>query len=768
MTRCRAGTARWWRAAVLGVCGVLALPMVARAQTGECEAADDREIRSLTFEGNRAFTSRDLALRIATTPSDVWRSTFRVFGTRHCLDSDVLRLDVGRLRAFYRRHGYYAAMVDTAVAAVDHDGVRVRFLIREGEPILIDTLRIAGLDSLTAPIASTGNLAIRQGGVFDITALQAAIDSIKSRLRNHGYPRADVAASYSPDSITRRAVVGLTVIPDARARIGSIHIVDEPLPGQTARIGEETVLHLLPVRTGDLYSAQDLSDAQRTLYQSALFRKVSIRLAPDSLQPAGDTIVALEVQLAEDHMRQIDTELGWAELDCFKDRTHYVDKNFLGGARRLDLTAQVSKVGYARPTRLADGGLCARKIQDDSLFSKRLNYYTGATVRFPTLFGLRTSPSMSIYSERRSEYKAYSRLTKVGGEASLTREIAQDLPLRVAYSLEYGFTEAQAALICAIFRECTTVGQQFFTRDRRLAVLSAHVDRLRLDNPLDPRAGTSMRFDVRGSTKELWSSPDLQFVKGFADVGWYHGLTSGSTLALRARAGTVLGRSLSLTEGTGFIPPEERLYAGGATSVRGFQQNELGDVIYLLRDEPRMTQGNADTVFYEVRPDAADILATIPVGGTSLVVLNVELRFRSPIYPELVQITAFADGGDVWQRGLNPESHKGSMLYLNALKWTPGIGMRIFSPVGPIQVNVGYNPFSKAAGALYYIGPANKDTGFSPLYCVSPGNNIPAPIGASNEHEQLSDRACPSTFTPGQKNTFFSHLKLSFSIGPDF
>ena len=64
MTGCRAGTARWWRAAVLGVCGVLALPKVARAQAGECESADDREIRSLTFEGNRAFTSRDLALRI--------------------------------------------------------------------------------------------------------------------------------------------------------------------------------------------------------------------------------------------------------------------------------------------------------------------------------------------------------------------------------------------------------------------------------------------------------------------------------------------------------------------------------------------------------------------------------------------------------------------------------------------------------------------------------------------------------------------------------
>ena len=47
-------------------------------------------------------------------------------------------------------------------------------------------------------------------------------------------------------------------------------------------------------------------------------------------------------------MRQVDTEVGWAVLDCFKGRALLVDKNFLGEARRLELTAQVSKIGYGR------------------------------------------------------------------------------------------------------------------------------------------------------------------------------------------------------------------------------------------------------------------------------------------------------------------------------------------------------------------------------------------------------------------------------------
>lgn len=767
MTARGPGGPRRWRAAALGALLAIAAP-AAGAQNTACESGDDREVRSLGFEGNRAFTSRDLALRVATTPSNFWRRTVRVFGTRHCLNSDELRLDVGRLRAFYRRHGYYDATVDTAVAAQQDGAVRVKFLIREGDPILIERLRIAGLDSITAPIARPENLEIREGGVFDVTLLEAAIDSIKSRLRNNGYPRADVAASFDPNTTTHRAVVGLTVIPEARASIGPIRVTNEGVPGQAPRLGEGTLLKLIPLHTGDRYSARDLIDAQRTLYQSALFRRVDIRMTPDSLQPKGDTLVAIDVSLSEEFMRQIDTEAGWAELDCFKDRTHYVDKNFLGGARRLDLTAQVSKVGYARPTRLANGGLCSWKMSADSAFSSRLNYYAGAGLRFPTLFGLRTTPSVSLYTERRSEYKAYSRLTKVGAEAAMTREVAEGVPLRLGYSLEYGFTEAQPALFCAIFKACTLDRRQYYTRDRPVAVLSANVERVRVDNPFAPRSGTSLRFDVRGARRELGSSPDLQFVKGFGDFSWYRGLTRAVTLAVRARAGTVLGPSLSFSELATFIPPEERLYAGGSTSVRGFEQNELGDVIYLLGGAPNQIAGTADTVYKEVGSDST-LLATIPVGGTSLIVLNLELRFRSPFYSELLQFMAFADAGDVWERGLRPEAHKGSMLYLNALKWTPGVGMRVFTALGPLQVNLGYNPFPRPAGALYYISAPNV-AGVAPLYCVSPGNRIPATptAGPNPVYEQLPNQTCPATFEPKQQSSFRSHLKLSFSIGPDF
>ena len=764
----RGGRARvWWRGALTAALSLLSSTAL-RAQSSECDPGE-REVRSLSFRGNHAYRGSELALRVSTTPSSFARRTFRVFGKRRCLDSDELRLDVGRLRLFYNRHGYYNAAVDTSVVANPDSSVRVTFLIAEGPPVLVDTLRITGLDSVTAPIASTNELDLRPGVVFDRTRLQGAIDSIKARLRDHGFPRADVAASYTVyDTVAHKARVSLEVIPGPHANVGEIRVFNEPLPGAPRRLGDSTVLHLLSVSTGDEYSEHALTDAQRELYQSDLFRHVEVRLAADSVQPKTDSSrVTLDVVLRENFVRQVDTEVGWAVLDCFKARTLLVDKNFLGGARRLELTAQVSKIGHAENTQFAGGNLCSSQMDKDP-FSSRVNYFVSSTFRLPTLFGLRASPAISVYSERRGEYQAFLRTTVVGGEASLTRELRHELPLRLAYSLEYGRTEAQPALLCALFNRCDSESRTLLTgRNRPLAVASAHLDRLRADNSVNPRTGTMLRLDLRGAGREIGSDKDLQFIKGLADGSYYRPVSPGVTFAARLRVGSVLGRSFSFGDTVGFIPPEERLYAGGAASVRGFQQNELGDLIYIADDTAKRIAGTGDTVYFELSSD--QFRRVVPVGGNSLIVANIELRFRSIIYPELIQYTAFLDGGSVWQRGRNLGSATPSVknLFLKGLRWTPGAGIRVFTPVGPFQANVGYNPYPRPAGAIYFDQAPNAE-GFAPLYCVSPGNRIPAVPAANGVYEQVSGGSCPATYRPPQKNTFFSRLTFTFSIGPDF
>src|SRR6185436_14283748 len=120
---------------------------------------------------------------------------------------------------------------------------------------------------------------------------------------------------------------------------------------------------------------------------------------------------------------------------------------------------------------------------------------------------------------------AFLRNTLVGGEASVTYEPSRNMPLRLAYSLEYGRTEAQPALLCAVFNRCDAESRALITdRDRPLAVASAHLDRIRLDNILSPRNGSALRLDLRASAKEIGSDENFQFVKALSDAAFYRAL----------------------------------------------------------------------------------------------------------------------------------------------------------------------------------------------------------------------------------------------------
>src|SRR5918998_1211680 len=380
---------RWALRSVAGAVAITLLsagasPDALGAQDLACDPGD-REVRWLEFDGNRAFSDRELALKIYTTPSDITRRATRILGRRRCLDSRALRTDVLRLQTFYRTKGYYDARVDTALTVLGSTSVGVTFKIDEGQPVRIDSLVVAGVDSLSRDdrAAVLGAVGLRVGDVFDRERLEAAVRGIRTQLWNRGYPRGDVLRDYRRN--LRSAALQLTLLPGRRARLGAIRVdVDttEALRagdvGHRQQIPRSVVLRIAGLREGELYRERALIAAQRNLYQTNAYRHVDVRIAADSLQPPGDSVIVVEIELREDLMRQVDAQVGWATLDCFRAWLQYTDKNFLRGARRLEVTAQTSKLGYGYPARFARR-LCHGDLQDDP-FSDTLHYFVGATL----------------------------------------------------------------------------------------------------------------------------------------------------------------------------------------------------------------------------------------------------------------------------------------------------------------------------------------------------------------------------------------------------
>ncbi|HKO14685.1 MAG TPA: BamA/TamA family outer membrane protein [Gemmatimonadaceae bacterium] len=742
------------------VVAALLWSLPARAQDVECDPGE-REVRSLSFAGNHAFSDAELALRINTTASSWARRHLRIIGARRCLNSGELLRDVYRLRLFYRNAGYYNAAVDTSVTPLGSDAVKVLFFINEGEPLRIVSFTITGLDSVPDPHGITHDLWTHVGRPFNVMRISADHDSIIARLRNSGYPQADVLMNYTTRDDSLIARVELAAVPGPRAHIGQLDIAVTPAAGRTQEISDRVVKKLLGVGPGDLYSDHDLAQAQRNLYQTGAYRFVQVAPLVDSTRPRTDSVVDLRVALVEDYMRDVNTEVGWATLDCFRTRAQVVDKNFAGGARRLELTGQLSKIGFADP--LASGwtkhNLCLwNTLQQDVDFSRVLNYSANATLRQPTLFGTWATPSFSLYRERRSEYKAYLRNTYVGGELALLKALRENASLRLGYGLEYGSTQAADALLCAVFSRCDEPSRAQITRPLRLAILSATYGLVRTDSPLNPTSGFVLRAESRNSATFLGSDRDVVFAKGVGDLAWYHPLGFGSVFAIRLRGG-VIGSGAE-ENGVTLLPPQERLYAGGASSVRGFQQNELGQLIYVLsvQVDTNDVRQDAKSHYY---PLTVVSDRRVPVGGNSMLVGNVEWRLRDPFLPELLQWTLFTDVGQVWNRGTTLTELGFSPL------WTPGVGVRLFTPIGPVQVNVGYNPYAPV------LGPAFTTLGGSAgLYCVERSGSgwitrvEPGTNGVG--WQPISGQKCNPDYQPALNNKFINKLTLTFSIGPEF
>lgn len=728
----------------------------ASAQDLSCDRGD-REVRVLRFAGNREFSAPLLAAAVLTQPSSFAGLPF--VGERRCLDPVEFARDVQRLITLYRRRGFPDVRVDTVVASRRPGVIDITFTVVEGDPMRVSSFVLRGADSDPEVAQASRDFPVVKGGVFDRGSLEAGRDTLVRRLRNRGWPQAEALLAYTTNVSAHSAEVEVTVVPGVRARLGRIALIRDTVERGSSRVAEASVRRTLGLRSGDWYSAREIIDAQRNLYRTDAFLRVDLQ--PDSTQPPGDSIVNLVVYLADGDRWAARAGMGWATLDCFRMQGSLTDRDFLPVAQRLELTARVSKIGIGAPL---DGApnLCQGQARSDP-YSGTLNYYAAMTARQPVRASQARVPTLTVFSSTLSEFKAFLRRTPIGGALSLTNPLYSSVSSTVSYQLELGRTEAEPAFFCAVFNACDTDSRNFLQRNTRLAALEYSLVRERANDPIRPTGGNSLRFSVRHASTLIGSDRTQQFNRATGDATWYRGIGSGSTVTAHLRGGLVFGGGTSPSLNA-FVPPQERLYAGGPTTVRGFRQNELGPAVYIVSGYREVRESGA--VFY--RADSGSIAdeRVVPTGGNTLVVANVEWQVPSPVIPRLLQLAMFADAGRLWTRGTGGTTRSPADDGPR-VKITPGVGVRIVSPFGAIRVDLGYNPYRLPSGAAYYNAPLQG--GIAPLYCVSPGNTLAIRAASGSDAPPAQDAGnCPSSFRPIRGTTFLGRLNPSIWIGQAF
>ncbi len=737
------------RALLRRTLGVLVLLVAggaeAWAQGDRCTTRRPR-VEGLTIRGNESITAADLRSIIYTERAGRLRRWFGWnVGATACLDSLELSRDERRIAAWYAMRGYPGT---TATARFERTGERtatVAIRVSEQPPVLIDTLRLLGLP---ARLVDQPKL-LRQlrGEPLDDSLLVSVLDSVQQLLRAEGYARArPPTRSVTVDSVARRARVTLEFRPGAQVRVGSIEVDLTANDSERPAIGEADVRSLLRFKPGDVYSSRAVGSSQQLLYSYELYRTVAIDTLPTGA--SSDTIPVV-VRLIEGRHNALRAGAGWGTIDCFRTRVRWVQQNFLARGHRLQLDARLSKLGVGAP---ADGfpSACAPSVRADS-FSARLNYYVGASVALRGILGDRWHPQGTLYSERRTEFQSYVRETYIGGVGSFDRPIVPRVNTTFTYRFDAGRTTSDAAVSCATFGLC-----RFNDRLLLNSPSVTHAAGMTWSRSA-PAIGNFAVNDARWAIESRLGTVNvgrpgtrINFSRTQLEYAIYRPLNRSIVGAARISGGYIATRR----DLEGLVPPQERFYSGGQNTVRGYNQGQLGPAVYIVRapSDTIIVDGNEVGIADEAR--GFDRVA--PAGGTATALLNLELRSRSGWPSDLLRWVVFLDAGRVWNNSGN--------YAVTGLRATPGVGLRVITPLGPFRVDVGYNPHQREAGPAFYLQRATATT-LGRAICVSPGSTEPLDDGAA---EAVGPVPCPSSFRPPTSRGFFPRLTFHFSIGEAF
>lgn len=673
-----------WRAAALTALAVALTALAAAPARAPAQSAADREVVKRAFEGNQAFSDGRLAEAIVTGETSCrtfvlapfcWLTDWGFAHERAYLDEGAVPSDLLRLRIFYRRRGYREVAVDTTIERLDGTA-RVRFDIDEGPPIRLDSLGFEGLEGILDPAEARSSFPLQPGDPFDLVALDRGKEALADRLRNRGYVDAAVLDRYFVPAGSRRVELTLDVHPGPRARVGRVDIQG----GE--ELGEGVIRQRLSFEPGELYRQRRILESQRELFRLDAIRFASINTS----RPAGsDTLVDVTVDVTPAQTRTVRAGVGATTTDCFQTEAGFTHRSFLGGGRRLQLTGSLSNLFAGS---LAETFPCSG-VSDDPVFQD-VNFQLQADLRQPGFLSDRNTLDAGLFLERETVPDLFVRDSR-GGEVTLSRRVRPRMQVSFTYRPELtGFDERSAdVFFCVNFSFCQPDDIEALTDPRWLSPVRLTWSNDRTNSTFSPTSGYYVDLNLEWADGATGS--DYQYTRLDVNAANFEQLTPGLVLAVRFRTGLVetLGGQ-PFDDPTGeetVIHPRKRFFVGGAQSVRAFGQNLLGPTVLVLesdrcREDFGLDQGALAACVRALSDstlDPDDVFSERPVGGDATFEASFELRKR---LTDRWTVVAFVDVGQVWS----------DIGRLTPPLAAPGAGIRFTSPVGPLRLDVGYDP----------------------------------------------------------------------------
>ncbi|MCL6621247.1 MAG: BamA/TamA family outer membrane protein [Syntrophobacterales bacterium] len=438
-----------------------------------------------------------------------------------------LENDLERLKIFYRRQGFYHARVTSRLQVDEKGRVRAILQVEEGPFVRVNQIKVEvrepGADLDYAQLAREHP--VKPGERFTERGYDELRAQYVTALQDHGHPRGQVKGRVYLDELENRADIHLTVDPGPRCVFGEVQLKkDAPVP-------DYLILRKLTFRPGEAFSFRKLYESQRQLYETDLFK--SVTLTPAEV-PEAATVIPVVVEVQRGKRGTVKVGLGYGDVDLFRARLALRLRNLGGGGRLMDLEGKYS---------IRESRVTGTFTNPQFLASRWDAVVQGGWVEWD-LPGFQDRAFFT--------------------QARLERDLPWRLRVYVGHGLEFARPFGIPNETLFILREARQ--DQLFTASMLLFGLRRDTT----DRSLDPEYG-----HILSLTQELaldFLGGNLQFSRTVAEARGYYPLgRPGWVLAGRLKFGVI-----EPLQGTGEIPLFRRFFAGGAGSVRGYRFNYLG------------------------------------------------------------------------------------------------------------------------------------------------------------------------------------------------
>jgi outer membrane protein assembly complex protein YaeT len=644
-----------------------------------------RHVERVSVEGNRYFDSATLNDLLSVHAADTL--------DRHGAYSQALvAADVSALQAVYQNNGFSKVRITPETNAGKSSNetsktaaLTVVYRIEEGPQLRVGTVRIEGNEHVDAA-KLTPQLNAVAGQPLSPSNLAGDRDTLLTDYINRGFNHVRVEVAQQNEAANPSKVDVLFRITE-----GPQMFVRNVLLTGLHYTRPDTVARAITLHPGDPLNETALMETQRNLYDFALFNEVNAAIENPTGSEAYKTVLLQAVEARRwvlTYGLGIEAQTGTPQNNC--------QGAFAGGVP----CNPNGKTGVS-PRVLAD-------ITRNNLFGR------DQSLSLRGNYGLLEQKIDLLLQNPHFEGNRNFGLALSGGYAN-----SLDVSTYVASKLETGvrWTESFNAPGSLLSRANTLVYEFDLRRVKvqasSLQVFPAEIAELSTavrvagpgltwirdtrDSPLDAHRGTYTSFQEFLSSEAFGAQANFNRLD-LSNSSYYGFDKNRFVLARNTRYAQE--RAFG-AQGDELIPLPERLYAGGATSLRGFGSNSAG---------PR------------------DPETGYPIGGAGALIESTELRLPAPTLPWLgntLSLVLFHDMGnvftnasDAWASALRihqPERNNckntatigDSDSYLptgpttstgqqgtcsfNYFSQTPGLGLRYHTPVGPLRLDFSYN-----------------------------------------------------------------------------